>query len=654
MAVAHLTLFGRFDLRLADGGLLDLPGQKDRALLAILAVSSGGAVSRDKLTGLLWSDRGDIQARDSLKHALKHIRQAFGDAIPDRAGEGLIVTTDRHEVRLAADWISVDVKAFEGLIRKGTPDSLEEANRLVTGEFLDGIIVNDTGFESWLLGERQRLRRLQEQALTKLLAPALDTEIRERAALKLLELDPTREAAARVLMQLHVERGESAQALRLFEGLRDRLQTDLGVKPERETIDLYESIRSGVMGAAETKRTMRGGQQNLLGKPSIAVLPFTNMSNDPDQQYFSDGITEDIITELSRFHELSVLARNASFRFRDQSVDVKAVGRELNAQYIVEGSIRKLGSRIRITVQLIDAQSSNHLWAERYDRDQQEMFVVQDDIVRSLVGTLVGRLEAVGAERSRRKPPASMLAYDYLLRANAQPIGDVAAEAEARRWLEKAIELDPSYGDAQGLLAYLLSQEWFRDIGGTDAVIDRALELAKNSVRLDETNSQCQLHLAWIYLNRQDFDLAEHHYRRALELNPNSAVNLTGMGDLLMFMGRPEEAIEWYKRSRIVDPHFNPTWWWRMLGVAHFVAQRYDEAIAAFNRSAGVPAWAQVYIAASHALAGRLESAQHSAAEALKLSPQFSSKKFAAREPFMRPKDRERLLEGFGKAGLPE
>ena len=203
-------------------------------------------------------------------------------------------------------------------------------------------------------------------------------------------------------------------------------------------------------------------------------------------------------------------------------------------------------------------------------------------------------------------------------------------------------------------MAYLLSQEWFRDIGGTDAVINRALELAKNSVRLDETNSQCQLHLAWIYLNRQDFDLAEHHYRRALELNPNSASNLTGMGDLLMFMGRPEEAIEWYKRSRIVDPHFNPTWWWRMFGVAHFVAQRYDEAIAAFNRSAGVPAWAKVYIAASHALAGRLENAQHSAAEALKLAPQFSSKKFAAREPFMRPQDRGRLLEGLGKAGLPE
>jgi adenylate cyclase len=282
------------------------------------------------------------------------------------------------------------------------------------------------------------------------------------------------------------------------------------------------------------------------------------------------------------------------------------------------------------------------------------MFVVQDEIVRSLVGTLVGRLEAIGAERSRRKPPASMLAYDYLLRAIAQPIGDLAAEAEARRCLEKAIELDPNYGYAQALLAYLLSQEWFRDMSGSDAVLDRALALAKNGVRLDETNNHCQHTLGWIYLMRQDFDLAEYHYQRAIDLNPNSASSLTDMGNLLMFIGRPDEAIEWYKRSRTVDPHFNPPWWWRMVGAAHFIAHRYDEAIAAFNRSANVPAWAAAYIAASHALAGRLESAQRSAAEVLRLWPEFSSRTFVAKEPFKLAGDREHLREGFSKAGLPE
>jgi len=316
--------------------------------------------------------------------------------------------------------------------------------------------------------------------------------------------------------------------------------------------------------------------------------------------------------------------------------------------------MRKLGARIRITVQLIDVESGNHLWAERYDRDQQEMFAVQDDIVRSLVGTLVGRLEAIGAERSRRKPPASMLAYDYLLRAIAQPIGDVVAEAEARRCLEKAIELDPNYGHAHGLLAYWLSQVWFRDTSGSDAALDRALELAKNGVRLDETNSHCQHMLGWVYLLRQDFDLAEHHCQLAIDLNPNSVYGLTTMGDLLIFAGWPDEGIAWYRRARAVDPHFNPSWWWRMVGVAHFTAQRYDEAIAAFNRSANVPAWAAAYMTASHALAGRPESVQRCMAEVQRLLPEFSSNGFVAKEPFKLPHDRERLLDGLGKAGLPE
>lgn len=308
MAVAHLTLFGKFELRLTDGRLLDLPGQKDRAVLAILALSRGATLSRDKLTGLLWGDRGDAQARDSLKHALKHIRQLLGDLVSGEAREGLIIA-DRNEIRLAPDCIDVDVIAFEHLIRKGTPEALEQASRLFAGELLDGIAVRDAGFEAWLLAERQRLRRLQEQALTKLLAPALDTEIRECAARSLLELDPTREAAARVLMHIHVERGEGAQALRLFETLRERLQADLDAKPEQETLETYESIRSGRLRAPGAqsmplaksfRATHATSVPDLLGKPSIAVLPFENMSGDPEQNYFADGIAEDIITDLSR------------------------------------------------------------------------------------------------------------------------------------------------------------------------------------------------------------------------------------------------------------------------------------------------------------------------------------------------------------------
>src|SRR5262249_44160825 len=159
-------------------------------------------------------------------------------------------------------------------------------------------------------------------------------------------------------------------------------------------------------------------------KPAIAVLPFTNMGGDPTQQYFSDGITEDIITELSRFRQLRVLARNTSFRYRGQDVDAVRVGRELGVHHLVEGSVRRLGDRIRITAQLIDAGSGHHVWADRFDCDQEDLFAVQDQVVRKIVGTLVGRLEAAGAERARRKPPASLAAYECVLRADALPFGD--------------------------------------------------------------------------------------------------------------------------------------------------------------------------------------------------------------------------------------
>ena len=289
VAVAHLTLFGQFELRAINGRLLDLSGQKDRALLAMLALSRGTALSRDRLTGLLWGDRADVQARDSLKHAVKHIRQALSD-VAGEVREDLIIA-DRNEVRLTPHCISVDVIAFEDLVKKGTPESLERASRLSRGEFLDGIAVRDSGFEAWLLAERRRLRRLQEQALTRnFMTPALDMEVREWAAAALLELDPTREAAARVLMQIHVERGESAQALRLFEVLRERLQVDLGAKPEKETLDTYEGIRSGKLRATgahpmplANASTQAAHIPDVLGKPSIAVLPFENMSGDPEQ-----------------------------------------------------------------------------------------------------------------------------------------------------------------------------------------------------------------------------------------------------------------------------------------------------------------------------------------------------------------------------------
>src|SRR5215831_1265003 len=239
MAVAELTLFGALEVRLASGELVDLPGQKDRALLAVLALPPGATHSREKLAGLLWSERGDEQARDSLKHSLIRLRQCFPSATAPP------IVADRQSVRLDPTAVTSDTAAFERLISEGTPEALERAMALYRGDLLDGIGIRDPAFEDWLLVERQRLRRLAEDALGKLMAQSMAAGARARAATaarRLLSLDPLREAACRALMRIHVEQAETAQALKLYETLRDRLHRELGVKPEPETVQLYESI----------------------------------------------------------------------------------------------------------------------------------------------------------------------------------------------------------------------------------------------------------------------------------------------------------------------------------------------------------------------------------------------------------------------------
>ncbi len=386
MAVMQLTLLGGFELRLASGQVVDLPGLKDRALLAILALPPGATHSRDKLASLLWSDRGDQQARDSLKHALTRLRQCLQDASPPP------IVADRQSVRFDAAGVTVDVAAFERLLGDGTPQALEQAAALYRGDLLDGLGLRDAAFEDWLLVERQRLRHRAEEALTALLSQSLAAGARDSAAAaarRLLSLDPLREAACRALMQIHAERAEAAQALKVYETLRERLHRELGVKPEPETARLYESIRQRRAAPAPPAAATPPAQTEdeprpaavalpLPSKPSIAVLAFENLSGDPEQEYFADGMVEEIITALSRLRWLFVIARNSSFTYKGRAVDVKQIGRELGVRYVLEGSVRRAGNRVRIAGQLIDTSTGATLWADRFDGELRDIFDLQD------------------------------------------------------------------------------------------------------------------------------------------------------------------------------------------------------------------------------------------------------------------------------------
>jgi len=389
--------------------------------------------------------------------------------------------------------------------------------------------------------------------------------------------------------------------------------------------------------------------------PSLAILPFANMSGDPEQRWFSDGITEDIITELSRFRQLRIVARNSSFRYRDLDVDIRRVGRELGVNYVVEGSVRRLGKRLRISAQLIDAATGNHLWAERFDRDEQEIFAVQDQLVRTIVATLVGRLQAAGVEGAKRKPPLSLAAYECVLRADALPlIGEPGIAAEAQALYEQAIKLDPTYARAYALLANLLRLKWDYGASGDPSLLARALELARKAVALDENDGMCHGILGFVHLARYDHDLAEHHYQKARSLNPISATLSATTGVLYTYLGRPDEAIDQFREARNIDPFFNPTWYWSALGAAHLAARQYPEAIAAINRSSTPSYWSEAYLAAAYAHAGQSEQARRHATEVQRLFPGYSVSRHAAGEPFKRRSDLDHLLNGLRLAGLPD
>jgi len=419
------------------------------------------------------------------------------------------------------------------------------------------------------------------------------------------------------------------------------------LKNIKKPVRLYRFAKAGPQHAAIQRGSVGSG------KLSIAVLPFVSMSSEADQKFFSDGITEDIITELSRFRQLRVMSRNSSFRYRGSDIDMVKAGRELGVHYLVEGSVRRVGNRIRITAQLIDAATGSHVWAERYDRDQEEIFTVQDLVVRAIAVKAVERLQSAGAESAKRKPPASLAAYEYVLRADALAWHDPATKVEARRYCEKAIEIDPTYARAYAHLSQILGN-LAEESANREELEKESFELAKKAVALDENDSRCHGVLGDAYLQQRAFPQAEHHYRRALELNPNHPSLLGATGSAYSYLGDHQRGLDYFAQARSLDPHFDPSWHAPVLGMVYFNARRYDEAIAGLLRSTVMPEWVRSYLAAAYAHAGQESDARQQAEQILKAAPHYSARRFLAGEPFKRAEDQDHLLDGLRKAGLPE
>jgi adenylate cyclase len=384
-------------------------------------------------------------------------------------------------------------------------------------------------------------------------------------------------------------------------------------------------------------------------RPSIAVLPFTNLSTDPDQQYLSDGITEDIITELSRYRVLFVIARNSSFRFRDKSVDMKRAGRELGVEYLVEGSLRKAGNSIRITTQLIAASTGIHLWAERYDRVLEDIFAVQDQVAQTIAATLVGRVTASGTENARRKPTDRWAAYDCFLQAMES--NNRYDTDNATQLLNRAIQLDPQYAQAYAMLAFVNVWKFYVDYD--QQTLNAALRHAKQALSIDDNDGLSQTIMGLVQTHLRHWDLAGTHLEKAVRLNPNSVLFADKFANWLLRVGRTQEALQVLNVAFQRDP-LQPPWYWEVCAMALLREKRYDEAIRSINQKNPLQSWDHATLAIAHAYLGRDPEAREEAALVVRMQPNFSIAGYAVTAPYKNPKDLEHMIEGMRKAGLPE
>jgi len=389
-------------------------------------------------------------------------------------------------------------------------------------------------------------------------------------------------------------------------------------------------------------------------KPSIAVLPLANMSGDPEQEFFADGLTEDIITELSRFHDLLVISRNSTFVHKGKAVNVRDIAREFAVDYVLEGSVRKARDRVRVTVQLIDAETDRHVWAERYDRDLEDIFAIQDEITRAIVATLPGRVEAATHDRAKRKPTDSMAAYECVLAAKVRHHRSTREDnAEAQRLLARALTLDPNYAHAHAWKACVLGQTWVYDwCTDRDAVFEQVAAELEITLALDDNDSDVHRILAALNLNRDDHDKAAYHQERALALNPNYDLVVVQQGELLTWLGRPEEGIDWIKKAMRLNP-YHPERFWSHLGRACYCAEKYAEAVEAFSRITRPDYTHHAFLAATFAQMGNAVATAAHAAEVLKSQPKFSVAAYLATQHYKHAVDRQRHEAGLLKAGLP-
>src|SRR5262245_43526302 len=576
----RLSLLGRFELSGPEGPV-DLPNKKLSGLLAYLACTAPTPQHREKLATLLWGSHFEVQARQNFRQGLFRLRRVLGQDV---------LRSDGEEVSLAPGAIACDATQLEMLVGQGTRTSLTEAVELYKSRLLVDIRIPEEAWSEWLDSERVRLEGIALDAMVRLGDFELQAGCSEQAlvvANKAIAINNLREDAHRLAIRALAAAGRRADALKRYEHLVALLKSELDVEPDASTHALVLSLRQpnlaqwDLVGRGDAPTRASPEFPPLPDTPSIAVLPFGNMSGDPEQEYFADGMVEDILTALSRVRWLFVIARQSSFTYKGRAVDVKQVGRELGVLYVLEGSVRKAGNRVRISAQLLDATTAAHLWADQFNGTLEDIFQLQDNVASSVAGVIEPTLQAAEHRRSVQRPTDDLTAYDLFLQARVA-LYSVSREGTRRalELAERALERDPNYGSALAMATRchtnIYACGWTNDLETTRR---EGIELARRALRAAGGDpfiiANAAISLA---LFGEDIATTITLVDRSLQLNPNFALGWHLSCQLRLWAGQYDLAIEHIETSIRLNPRGSRPGTNLLIGMGHFFARRTEKA----------------------------------------------------------------------------
>jgi len=658
-----INLFGKLRVNAANGEPIVVSGAKSQGLVAYLALNTDMHPSRDRLMSLFWGDRFTDQARQSLRQAISKLRRIFEEE------DVIVIEGDR--VGLNPNKVSVDVDEFSRFAADSSPENALSALALLHGPLLDGLFGQQSEFDDWIASERQRVATIASKIYERAAAEQVKNGQLEQGVLtarRLIALDPLRDASQIVLIRILAQSGERAAAIRHFNAYEASLEKELGVGAGSDLQRLMNEIRSesftNVADEAD-QEAPRADHPDLSREKSdhqrtrIAVVPFAALAPGAEQEFFVDGLTQDIITNLSRFRWLDVHASESLKGIALTVGEMAVMGNEHGLDYVVHGSLRNLGSNLRLTVQLAEPSTGRYQWVTRYDRVTDNLMDVQDELSDTIAASIEAELESAAGKDAGQLDIEAMNAWDNYHRGLATQY-EFSAEtnSEAQKYFRRAIALDPNFAAAYGRLSYamVISAIYF-EADNVPALLDEALNLARKSCQLDHNDAIGRFALGRVYLARGEYDRSLSELNSAIALNPGMAQAHCGLGDSLAYSGDLDEAMDSFEEAVRISPSDPYRWAFLSYGATALLFKKEFQKSAEWAaRAESVPNahyWATAVRTSALAHLGDIERAGSALADLKAQKPDITCDFVKSRLFYLRdPAQIDIYVEGLRKAGL--